>query len=193
MTDRARAAPAARAHFLLIFGIASLAVSWEAVADAQQSNPASQGQPGFRVRAARRGDAEALASLLGELGYPGAADTSTVHWVLSHPEMDVIVAADPLDKPVGMITLSHRPQLRMKGRIVSIDELVVSASWRRRGVGRALMKRALERAKALTARRVELHTHKGREEVVRAFYESCGFQEVDSLVMRLGEGDFQKR
>ena len=163
--------------------------------EAEQSNPAPRGQaqPGFRVRAARRGDGEALAALLGELGYPGAADTSTVHWVLSHPEMDVIVAADNMDKPVGMITLSHRPQLRMKGRIVTIDELVVSASWRRRGVGRALMKRALERARALTARRVELHTHKGRGEAVRAFYESCGFQEVDSLVMRLTEGDFQRR
>jgi len=165
------------------------------VGEAEQSNPAPRGQaqPGFRVRAARRGDGEALAALLGELGYPGAADTSTVHWVLSHPEMDVIVAADNMDKPVGMITLSHRPQLRMKGRIVTIDELVVSASWRRRGVGRALMKRALERARALTARRVELHTHKGRGEAVRAFYESCGFQEVDSLVMRLAEGDFQRR
>jgi len=165
------------------------------VGEAEQSNPAPRGQaqPGFRVRSARRGDGEALAALLGELGYPGAADTSTVHWVLSHPEMDVIVAADNMDKPVGMITLSHRPQLRMKGRIVTIDELVVSASWRRRGVGRALMKRALERARALTARRVELHTHKGRGEAVRAFYESCGFQEVDSLVMRLAEGDFQRR
>ena len=165
------------------------------MADASQSSPASQGQaqPGFRVRSARRGDAEALALLLAELGYPGAADTSTVHWVLSHPEMDVIVAADAMDKPVGMITLSHRPQLRMKGRIVTIDELVVSATWRRKGVGRALMKHALERARVLTAKRVELHTHKGRGEAVRAFYESCGFQEADSLVMRLTEGDFQRK
>ena len=162
---------------------------------AQHPGPPAQGQaqPGFRVRPARRGDAEALASLLAELGYQGAADTSTVHWVLSHPEMDVIVAADAMDKPVGMITLSHRPQLRMKGRIVVIDELVVSATWRRKGLGRALMKRALDRAKALTARRVELHTHKGRGEAARAFYESCGFHEVDSLVMRLTEGDFQRR
>lgn len=163
------------------------------MAATQQNSPAPQGQPGFRVRPARRGDAEALAALLGELGYPGAADTSTVHWVLSHPEMAVIVAADPQDKPVGMLSLSHRPQLRMKGRIVTIDELVVTAAWRRRGVGKALMKHALERAKVLTARRVELNTHKGRGEAVRAFYESCGFQEADSMVMRLTEGDFLRR
>lgn len=147
--------------------------------------PQGQDKPAFRVRPARRGDGEALAALLAELGYPGSADTSTVHWVLSHPEMAVIVAADAQDKPVGMITLSHRPQLRLKGRIVTIDELVVSAAWRRKGVGKALMKHALERARVLTAKRVELHTHKSRGEAVRAFYESCGFQEVDSLVMRL--------
>jgi GNAT superfamily N-acetyltransferase len=81
----------------------------------------------------------------------------------------------------------------MKGRIVTIDELVVTAAWRRRGVGKALMKHALERAKVLTARRVELNTHKGRGEAVRAFYESCGFQEADSMVMRLTEGDFLRR
>jgi len=151
--------------------------------------PQGQDKPAFRVRPARRGDGEALAALLGELGYPGSADTSTVHWVLSHPEMAVIVAADAQDKPVGMITLSHRPQLRLKGRIVTIDELVVSAAWRRKGVGKALMKHALERARVLTAKRVELHTHKSRGEAVRAFYEACGFQEVDSMVMRLTEGE----
>jgi GNAT superfamily N-acetyltransferase len=136
---------------------------------------------------------EAIASLLGELGYPNAPDVSTVHWVLSHPEMDVLVAADPLDKPIGLITLSHRPQLRMKGRIATIDELVVAQAWRRKGIGRTLVKRALERAKALTARRVELHTHKGRAEMAKAFYEACGFSEVDSVVMRVAEVDFQRR
>jgi len=84
-------------------------------------------------------------------------------------------------------------QLRMKGRIVTIDELIVSAAWRRKGVGKALMKHALERARVLTAKRIELITHKGRGEAVRAFYESCGFQEADSMVMRLTDGDFQRR
>ena len=164
------------------------------MADASQSSPASQGQaqPGFRVRSARRGDTEAIKALIAELGYP-VADKATVDWIISHPEQEILVAVDNLDKAIGLISLSHRPQLRLGGRIATIDELVVTASWRRRGVGRALMKRALERARALTVKRVELHTHKGRGEAVRAFYEACGFHEVDSLVMRLAEGDFQKR
>lgn len=130
---------------------------------------------------------------MNELGYPNAPDVSTVHWVLSHPEMEVIVACDSMDKPVGLITLSHRPQLRMKGRIVSIDELVVAPAWRRRRVGTELMRRALERAKVLSAKRVELVTHQARGDSVKRFYESCGFTEADSFVMRHAEMDFRRR
>jgi len=140
------------------------------------------------LRAARRGDADAISALLRELGYPNASDMSTVHWVLSHPEMDVMVAADAMDKPIALLTLSHRPQLRLKGRIVTIDELVVSEAWRRKGVGRALLKRAVERARALTAKRIELITHGARTES-KAFYLACGFTQVDSNVMRFGELD----
>ena len=131
--------------------------------------------------------------LLAALGHAGAGDTATVHWVLSHPEMEVIVACDPMDKPIGLITLSHRPQLRMKGRIVTIDELVVMPPWRRKKVGRELMRRALERAKVLSAKRVELVTHRARGDSVKQFYESCGFTEADSFVLRHVETDFQRQ
>jgi len=155
--------------------------------------PSSDSSSTFRIRPARRGDVEAIALLMGELGYPNAPDAATVHWVLSHPEMEVIVAADSLDKPIGLITLSHRPQLRMKGRIATIDELVVTERWRRKGVGRTLLLRAIERAKSLSAKRVELATHKGRNEENRSFYEACGFTEADPMVMRFGAMDFQRR
>jgi N-acetylglutamate synthase-like GNAT family acetyltransferase len=115
----------------------------------------------FRIRPARRGDAEAIASLLGELGYPGGCDAATMNWVISHPEAEIIVAGDSMDRAIGVLSLSHRPQLRMKGRIASIDELVVTAAWRRRGVGRELIRRALERSKVLSVKRLEILTHPG--------------------------------
>lgn len=142
-------------------------------------------QPGYRIRPARRGDVEGIASLLAELGYPGTPDAATLHWVLAHPEMEAIVACDSHDKPVGLLTLSHRPQLRIKGRIVTIDELIVSAQWRRRHIGRDLVLRALERAKVLSAKRVELVTSRSRGEAVKSFYEACGFADASSMVMRL--------
>ena len=147
----------------------------------------------YRLRAARRGDAEAIRALISELGYLEAADAQTVAWVISHPEMEIFIAADSMDKAVGVLTLSHRPQLRMKGRIATIDELVVLKAWQRKGVGKALIARALERAKVLGAKRIELTTHKGRGEVVRQFYIACGFAEADSAVMRLDIADPNRR
>jgi GNAT superfamily N-acetyltransferase len=108
-----------------------------------------------------------------------------VDWIISHPEMEIFIAADSLDKAIGLATLSHRPQLRMGGRMATIDELVVTQSWRRRGVGRELLKRAVERAKVLTVKRLEMMNHAGRSDGARAFYEACGFEEADALVFRL--------
>jgi GNAT superfamily N-acetyltransferase len=150
------------------------------------------GARALRIRTARRGEAEALAALLGALGYPESADAQTVNWVLSHPEMEVLVAVDSHDRPIGMLSLSHRPQLRMKGRIASVDELVVHPEHRRKGVGRELVKRALERAKVLSVKRVEILTHHGREEIALSFLKAVGFAETPELVLRVTAIDFRK-
>jgi GNAT superfamily N-acetyltransferase len=138
-------------------------------------NPTSSSAPAFRIRRARRGDAEALAALLRELGFPDGSDTQTVHWVTSHPEIEIFVACDPQDRPVGMLSLSHRPQLRLRGRIATVDELVVTEAWRRRGVGKALLLHAIERAKVLSVKRLELASRQDAGGEVARFYEACGF------------------
>jgi N-acetylglutamate synthase-like GNAT family acetyltransferase len=153
--------------------------------NAQESSP--DGRPAFRIRPARRGDAEALANLLAELGYPGSADQATIHWVISHPEIEVLVAGDAQDKAVGMVSFSHRPQLRAKGRIATIEELIVTEAWRRRGVGRELLKRVVERAKSLSVKQLEVVTHLGRAEYLKPYYKACGFVELDAAVLRHGE------
>lgn len=149
---------------------------------------ADTNRPQFRVRPARRGDADALAALLVELGYPGATDQATVHWVISHPEIEVIVAGDSSDRAIGMISFSHRPQLRARGRIARIEELVVTESWRRRGVGRELVKKVVERARVLSVKQLELVTHAGGA-APRGFFEACGFAVSDSALLRLSSLD----
>jgi GNAT superfamily N-acetyltransferase len=151
-----------------------------------RTTPAADAPP-FRIRRARRGDAESLASLLREMGYPQGTDVQTMHWVISHPEIEIIVAADAQDRPVGMVTLSHRPQLRLRGRIATVDELVVTEAWRRRGVGRALMQQVLERcgARALSVKRLEVSAYALQE--LQSFYTACGFVQVDNMVMRHSE------
>jgi N-acetylglutamate synthase-like GNAT family acetyltransferase len=139
---------------------------------------------GFRLRPARRGDKDAMAALLGELGYDAGTDVQTVNWVISHPEMELFVAADAMDRAIGLMTLSHRPQLRLKGRVMSVDELVVLPEWRRQGVGRALIQKATERARSLSVRRIEIAPHPGNHTVAEAFLAACGFEPVDGRLMR---------
>lgn len=148
-----------------------------------QSRAPTSSTAGFRVRAARRGDSERIRALLEELGFEGGTDSATLNWVVSHPEIEVFVATDGRDHPVALMTLSHRPQLRLKGRILCVDELVVATAWRRQGVGTALLARARERARALSVRRLELRTHAPQAESHERFLEATGFSGPATVVV----------
>ncbi len=140
----------------------------------------------IKLRKARRGDRDWLAALLRELGYRDAADTNTVFWVLNHPEIEVLVAVDHLDRPVGLLSLSYRPQLCLRGRIATIDELVVTPEWRNKGVGSKLLEAGLARAKSLAVKRVELNAQSAQN-LRRSFFERHGLKESDCTVIRLCE------
>lgn len=147
------------------------------------SSPSMPPTAAFKVRPARRGDAQPLVQLLAEEG--AIADAHTVTWIISHPEMELMVAADMLDKAIGFVTLSHRPILKMGGRSATIDELVVTKSWRRKGVGRELIKRVVERAKVLTVKRLEVQTFGPVTEELSAFFNACGFEQAMVGVFRI--------
>lgn len=138
---------------------------------------------GFKVRPARRGDATPIVAVLAEIGLN--ADANTVTWIISHPEMELMVAADSLDKVVGFVTLSHRPVLKTGGRAGTIDELNVTKAWRRKGVGRELLRRAVERANVLSVKRLSIETFGPLTDELRAFFVACGFEEADIGVFRL--------
>lgn len=140
--------------------------------------------PTFKIRPARRGDSEPVKSLLAELGFTG--DVATVTWIVSHPEMEVIIAADSFDKVVGFVALSHRPNLRWGGRIATIDELVVAKAWRRKGVGRELLKRAIDRAKVLGVKRLEIQSlEEVAGEDARPFFDKVGLKPAALGVYKL--------
>lgn len=138
---------------------------------------------GYRLRPARRGDAPAMVALLAEVG--AQADLPTVNWILSHPEMEVTTAADAQDRPIGFISLTHRPLLKMGGRAGTIDELVVAPAWRRKGVGRELLRKVVERARVLSVKRLEVQSFDEPIETVEAFFKASGFFRVNVGVFRL--------
>src|SRR5881396_2011855 len=117
---------------------------------------------GLTIRNATEADLEETLRLLEALGYPGldrVSYTDTFKAVLNHPEMTLLLAEDSLGRVVGLASISHRPQLRLAGILVSLDELVVADEVRGQGVGGLLLDRVKSIAKNLGARRLELETN----------------------------------
>ena len=132
--------------------------------------------PGVKIREPRRGgsDRDWIYRLLAETGVSvsPADQSNTLTWVVSHPESEIFIAVDSADRGIGLLALSHRPQLRVGGRIATVDEFIVAPPMRRRGVGSALLERALARAKALGCKRVEVQIP---DASARAYFEKRGF------------------
>ena len=137
---------------------------------------------GIRIRPVRRGDRDSIYRLLQEVGVsvPAIDQSNTLSWIVSHPETEVQIAVDALDRGVGMISLSHRPSLLLGGRTASIDSLVVTGALRARGIGSELLERTLARAKILGCRAVEVTASTVTS---RNYLEKRGFQLTGSLVM----------
>lgn len=140
------------------------------------------------IRLAKEDDARAAFTLMTDLGYPDVEldqFAETYHQVLEHQTMILLVAEDDNNEVIGLASMSNRPQLRLTGNLVTIDEFVIADKARGTGVGRELLNAAMAVAKKLGARRLELETNRARESYRRGFYIKNGFVEADSAVMRV--------
>jgi len=142
------------------------------------SNPAPAAGKDWRIRPLKRGDREAAFKLLALEGWtvPAEEQEAALSWVVQHPELESFVAHDAASygRLYAMITMSHRPQLRLGGRVASIDLFVVAPEHRHKGIGKDLLEQALRRSEALGCKRVEMLLPENRDER-HAFFESYGF------------------
>ena len=128
------------------------------------------------VRDATVADAPALAPLLGELGYPAAADAlaSRMRRLLGRDDQRVLLAERD-GAVLGLLALHVFPVLAYDRDLAMIMALVVTESARGLGVGRALIERAEGVGKSLGASRLMVTTHVRRADA-HAFYERLGFE-----------------
>ena len=139
------------------------------------------------VRRATESDMKTAFKLIGELGYPDVKFPEfarTYTGAQQHPAMTLLVAeCDGV--VVGLASISRRPQLRLGGDLITIDELVISDRFRGSGIGKAILERVKSMCVELGARRLELETTRTRESYKRRFYVKNGFSETNSAVMRI--------
>jgi GNAT superfamily N-acetyltransferase len=133
--------------------------------------------PPIEIRDARPADADALAPLLAELGYPTSPDVIAKRLdALSAISETVLVAADGTDL-LGVITVHVTPVLHRPTYVGRITTLVVAERAHGRGVGRALV----EAAERLLAKRgcalLEVTSNSKRTDA-HAFYEHLGYEKT---------------
>jgi GNAT superfamily N-acetyltransferase len=85
----------------------------------------------------------------------------------------VLLARDP--DPIGIAVLAYTWTLEHGGRVAWLDELFVDAAHRGRGVGLAMLRRALEVAAAAGCRAVDLEVDADHERAEH-LYEREGFR-----------------
>src|SRR5207249_11747661 len=130
----------------------------------------------LRIRQMVETDADVVAILAGELGYPNEAEAIRAR-IRAIGESDLLlVAVDASDKAGGFIQ-AHRVCIIELGFRVEILGLVVSSLARRSGIGRRLIDEAERWAKSIGAEAVSVRSSTKRIEA-HIFYPALSYTKI---------------
>jgi GNAT superfamily N-acetyltransferase len=130
----------------------------------------------LRIRRIAETDAEVVAMLAGELGYPSEAEAIRAR-IRAISESDLLlVAVDAGDKATGFIQ-AHRVCIIEVGFRVEILGLVVSSSARRGGIARGLIQEVEIWAKNIGADAISVRSNTKRIEA-HLFYPALGYKKI---------------
>jgi GNAT superfamily N-acetyltransferase len=126
------------------------------------------------VRRATYRDAETIASLLGQLGYPAASDAVTRQMRnLDKSDNAILVAELPGEAVVGVTALHRMTVLHSELPVGYIMAFVVAEGARGQGVGRTLLAAAEQWARDAGCGRLVVTSAEARDGA-HQFYPSCG-------------------
>jgi ribosomal protein S18 acetylase RimI-like enzyme len=132
----------------------------------------------LEIRDAGPDDAEPLARLVGQLGYPASADLIARRLVrLTASEADRCVVAGVEGEVVGMATLHASLSIVDDDLAAKLSAIVVDERYRRRGIGEALVS-ALEADARSRGCSLLFLTTAERRAGAHAFYRRIGFEET---------------
>lgn len=136
------------------------------------------------IREAHKTDSRAIASLLGQLGYP-ASENEAFEKINSYkaPAYKLLVAE--IDQQVtGYIALHYYDTLHWKKPLGRINSFCVDEKHRGTGVGIELIKAAEKYFKEIDCQKIEVSSNKRRTET-HQFYLNRGYQEYSKIFAKL--------
>jgi len=129
------------------------------------------------VRNAEVGDADDVARLLTELGYPcDAHDAAERIATTIDDARQALLLARCEGRACGLMALDFMYYLPLGATTCRITTLVIAPEAQRRGLGRQLLREAERRARVACAARLELASAAHRHDA-HAFYRACGYGE----------------
>lgn len=135
------------------------------------------------LRAAEPADADAIASLFTDEGYPAGPSDIVVRLERFASPHSRVVVAEHEGAMLGFIAVHALPRFEHDDRILRILAVVVDAGARERGVGRTLMAEAERIGLELGASFVEITAGHHRPEA-RHLYESLGYDATVAAYLR---------
>ena len=126
------------------------------------------------IRPAAETDAETIASLFTDEGYPAGPSDIVERLTRFASDHSRVLVAEHEEALLGFIALHAMPRFEHDNRILRVLALVVDAGARERGVGRALMAEAERIGAELGAAFIEITAGHHRPEA-RRLYESLGY------------------
>ncbi|HEX9009910.1 MAG TPA: GNAT family N-acetyltransferase [Holophagaceae bacterium] len=134
------------------------------------------------IRPARPGDADRLACLTGQLGYPAPPEAIQDRLDrLMAVEDQVVLVAEGDGEVVGWAQVGRGLTLE-SGAQAELVGLVVDEAWRGRGIGAALVAAAEDWARDRGLPRLRVRSNVTREATHR-FYRNLGFEEAKRQVV----------
>ncbi|HEX6600180.1 MAG TPA: GNAT family N-acetyltransferase [Gemmatimonadaceae bacterium] len=148
--------------------------------------------PRYSIRLARATDVPELARLFSELGYEIAPDVLAERWgaFAASGEQGFVAADDasPHGRLLGLVTLHATPVLHRAGPVGRVTALVVDATFRGCGIGRALMAAAERWAAERGCVLLEVTSNQRRVDAHK-FYEGLGFERTSFRFARAPRAD----
>ena len=140
------------------------------------------------MRMAVVADADDVARLLTDLGYPCELDEASERIsAIAGNDRQALVVARRDGAVVGLIALDFMYYLPLGTTTCRITALVVTSTAQGHGLGRQLLKEAERRARFGGAARLELSSGSQRADA-HAFYRACGFSDGTlRFIKRLGD------